>query len=126
MLFPADLWNDPADREIVGRTVDLFESTPLLLTDRLTNSVFFNDPAEALYGEAAEAIVNRAAWSLLGFDFSSAAPTALEAALLGSGDPWKGIVRLPDGAPRFCEASAVVRDGRLVCGMIRFAAPESD
>ncbi len=126
MRFPAELWKHPADRELLKQTIELFSTVPLVLTDGITNSVYFNDAAERLYGEEAEAIVNRAAWSLLGFDFSSSAPAGLEGALLGTADPWKGVVRVAGGATRFCEASAIRRGEQLVAGLIRFTGSESD
>jgi hypothetical protein len=125
--IPDELWSDARDRELVGQTTELFAAVPLVLTDRLSNSVWFNAPAEALFRDRAEAIVNRAAWSLLGFGFAAAAPDRLMAALLGEGPPWKGMVR-PEGnpaaRPEFCEASALVREGRLVCGILRFLPTE--
>lgn len=112
---------------MVAETADLFASVPLVLTDALTNSVWFNDEAERLFRDRAEAIVNRAAWSLLGFGFAAAAPDRLTAALLGQSGPWKGMVRPsgdPAARPEFCEASSLCRDGRLVCGILRFLPTE--
>ena len=124
MRIPDELWPDVRDRELVGQTVDLFASVPLVLTDQLSNSVWFNGAAESLFGDRAEAIVNRAAWSLLGFGFAAAAPDRLMDALLGGGGPWKGMVR-PEGnpaaRPEFCEASALVRDGRIFQSACRIA-----
>lgn len=121
MQFPDSLWTNPEDREIVRRIVDLFDDSPLVLTDRLTNSVYFNAAGEALFSDRGESIVNRAAYSLLGFEAETAIPAALSRALLGEGDAWKGAVH-PEGhdAKMLCEASAVRRDDRLLCGVIRF------
>ncbi len=125
MDFPSILWNDPADRELVSQTVELFHDTPLILTDRLTNSVFVNEAAATLFGDRGEALVNRTAYSLLGFGASEKLPEPLEHALLGDSPPWRGIVRISrvDGGAlmpqAFCEASAVSRAGNLVCGILR-------
>ena len=132
MDLPTNLWSDDAARELVSQTVELFRDSPLILTDRLTNSVYVNEPAAALLGDRGEALVNRTAFSLLGLGVSEKMPEPLEKALLGDGPPWRGIVRLckvdnPDESPHiFCEASAINRHGSHVCGILRLtpsAAP---
>ena len=126
MDLPFNLWSDDADRELVSQTVELFSDTPLVLTDRLTNSVFVNGPAAVLLGDRGEALVNRAAYSLLGFGAADKLPEPIEKALLGDGPPWRGLVRpavegIPAESvnPLFCEASAINRHGVLVCGILR-------
>lgn len=121
MNFPAELWSDEQDRRVVLQAVELLVAIPLVLTDKLTNSVYFNAPAEELFCDSGEAIVNRAAFSLLGFGSHEKMPPGLPKALLGECDPWRGIVH-PDGGsgPIFCEASTARRQGRFLCGILRF------
>lgn len=122
MRFPTELWNDPADCALAKQLADAFAAVPLMLTDKLTNTIFVNEAAEALYGERAEAIINRVAASLLGFGEKANHPDRLVAALLGEAAPWKGAVRVDAvPAPRlvYVEASAVRRGDRLVCGVVR-------
>ncbi|MDX2177225.1 MAG: hypothetical protein SF028_12230 [Candidatus Sumerlaeia bacterium] len=124
MEFPAHLWDDPADRELARGAADLFADAPLVLTDRLANSVFLSPAAERLLGDRAPALVNRACYSLLGFDSGERPPDALATALLGEREPWKAMVLL---AGRGChvEASAIRRGARLVCGVLRLT-PRTD
>jgi len=125
MELPHQLWQEDEDRALVFQTVDLFDDTALVLTDALTNSVYLNEAAAGLLRERGEALVNRAAYSLLGFGTSEKLPAPLESALLAQGPPWRGIVRLgtvehPDSpTTAFCEASAINRRGSLVCGILR-------
>jgi len=125
MDLPISLWNDETERDLVAQTVDLFHDSPLILTDRLTNSVFVNEQAAALLGDRGEALVNRTAYSLMGFGMADQLPQPLEQALMGDGPPWRGIVRLSDVesgkavSHAFCEASAIHRNGSLVCGILR-------
>lgn len=125
MDFPGQLWTDERDRQAVRDVVELFVAEPIILTDHLTNSVYFSAPAEALFGDRAEAIVNRTAASLLGFGRTGPVPPALTAALLGEALPWKALVRLDGGQDVACEASALHRDQHLVCGLLRFFRPQS-
>ena len=120
--FPTELWNDPADCALAEQLAQAFDAGPLLLTDKLTNTIFVNEAAEALYGERAEAIVNRVAASLLGFGEKANHPDRLVAALLGEAAPWKGAVRVEAVAGArlvYVEASAVRRGEQLVCGVVR-------
>ncbi|MCC5876792.1 MAG: hypothetical protein JJU11_11285 [Candidatus Sumerlaeia bacterium] len=128
MRFPDDIWPDPTDRQLVDDLVSMFVDTPIILTDKLTNSLWFSDPAEELFGERAEAIVNRVAYSLLGFEDREKQPVRLVSALLGEDDPWRGVVHLPvaEGTRlAFVEASAICRDGVFVCGVLRFSPQEN-
>lgn len=105
----------------------MFVDTPVVLTDKLTNSLWFSDPAEELFGERAEALVNRVAFSLLGFEDREKQPTRLVDALLGEADPWRGVVHLqvPGGTRlTFVEASAISRDGTFIAGILRFSPQE--
>lgn len=128
MRFPAELWPDPRDRQLAEELGEAFSHLPIVLTDNLTNSVWLTGRAEELLGERAEALVNRVSYSLLGFGEREKQPQGVVDALLGKGGPWKGVVHLPraDGPSRlvFVEASAVVREGRFVCGVLRFAPQE--
>jgi hypothetical protein len=121
--LPLELWNEEEDRRMVESAAALFDHDPVIFTDQLTNSVWLNPPAEELLNDDAEALVNRTASSLLGFGNGDKAPAPLEAALLGRSDPWKAVVNLPreeaPPAPAYCEASAVLRGERLVCGIVR-------
>lgn len=123
MQLPSTLWEDPQDLALVEATAQLFASEPLLLTDILTNTVFLNREAERFLGGRAEDLVNRVTASLLGFDTASQKlPARMIEALHGKGDPWKGFVGVPTAAgavPSMVEASAIVRGGRLVCGVVR-------
>jgi hypothetical protein len=125
MELPQQLWQEDEDCALVLQTVELFHNAALILTDGLTNSVFVSKAAEGLFGERGEALVNRAAYSLLGFGTSEKLPAPMESALLAQGPPWRGIVRLgmvenPDNpATAFCEASAIIRRDKLVCGILR-------
>jgi len=121
MDFPSELWPDETDLRLVRETADLFADAALTLTDELTNSVYLNDRAERLMGDEGGALVNRAACSLLGYGERGAGPPALEKALLGEAGPWRCAVQLPGATgPVVCEASAIRRDGRLLCGVLRF------
>jgi hypothetical protein len=123
MDFPTDLWTEEADRRLLDDLLGLFEGEPVVLVDRLLNSVHFNAAAEGLFAARGEAIVNRSAFSLLGLGEREQAPESLVAALLGEGAPWRGGVRAigedAGGAPAFCEATAIVRDGHHVAGVLR-------
>lgn len=107
---------------MIEQVLDLFGGDPVLLTDELTNSVFFNEKAEKLYHESGDAIVNRAAYSLLGFESFEGVPQSLVDALMGKRDAWRGFVKVPGQKCTvcFCEASALVREEELICGLIRF------
>lgn len=124
MDFPDVLWDDDRDRALARQLVVLFADVPLVLTDRLTNSIYLNEAAEALLDQRAEAVVNRAAYSLLGYGASEAAPPALADALLGAGQPWRSVVRVyadDELGQAVCEASAVRRGEEFVCGVLRLA-----
>lgn len=125
--FPEEIWPDPNDRQLVQDLIAVFSSTPLVITDKLTNSLWLSDSAESLLGERAEALVNRVSYSLLGFEDREKQPARLVDALLGEGDPWRGVVHLPTATGTrlvFVEASAVSREGRFVCGVLRFNLQE--
>ncbi|MDK2971308.1 MAG: hypothetical protein PWP23_1063 [Candidatus Sumerlaeota bacterium] len=123
MEFPAELWKSDEELTAVRQVVDLFSASPLFLTDSLTNTVYFSPMAEELLGEQGEAIVNRAACSLLGFGRGTPVPPALNAALLGEGPAWKALVRLENGCSVACEASAIRGPNGLICGMVRLFEP---
>lgn len=123
MDFPGELWDHEDERALARQLSELFVDVPLVLTDRLTNSIYLNAAAEEMLGQRAEAVVNRAAYSLLGFGVAESAPPALTEALLGRADSWRSVVRLFADDPMgqaVCEASAVSRGGDFVCGVLRF------
>ncbi|CAN5200571.1 hypothetical protein BH09SUM1_BH09SUM1_24530 [soil metagenome] len=129
MQIPVALYPNPNDLALVEDLVAAFSAVPVILTDKLTNSVFLNEEAELLFGDDAASLVNRLGLSLLGFGHKDRIPAALTAALLGEGLPWRGMINLgtPD-LPRlvFAEASAIARPGHFVAGVIRFSpAPVS-
>lgn len=122
MDFPNELWDDDRDRALARQLADLFVEAPLVLTDRLTNSIYLNTAAEDLLGQRAAAIVNRAAYSLLGFGAAESAPATLADALLGRADSWRSVVHLfadDELGQAVCEASAIMRGGQFVCGVLR-------
>lgn len=127
MRLPVELWPDPRDRQLVEDLVAGFSHLPVVLTDRLTNSIWLSGPAEELLGERAEALVNRVSYSLLGFGEREKQPQGVVDALLGTDRPWKGALHLPSGDGSrlsFVEASAIVREGQFVCGVLRFSPQE--
>ena len=121
--FPDELWQDDDERRLARQLAEAFDEFPIILTDRLANSVYLSPPAEAIFGDRAEALVNRLALSLLGYGHKERVPPGLLEALLGEGKPWRGVVAIKGSSelPRlhFVEASAVVCDGRLVTGLLR-------
>lgn len=129
MRFPNHLWPDQQDDDLVRQAVQLFESVPLVLTDELTNSIYFNAPAERLFGDSGEALVNRAGYSLLGYDDGGHAPEGLAEALLGKSGPFRTVVRLPGAGgqtqPVFVEASAIMHGPRHLCGVVRFSTDQA-
>lgn len=126
MRFPTELWDDPADAALAAGAVDALARDPLIVTDRLTNAVYFNEAAEAAFGDRAESLVNRTTLSLLGYSRAEGLPQGLIDALLARCGPWRGMAAIdaaPGSGPRLVEASAVQRGGRLVCGLLRFVGP---
>lgn len=123
MRFPAELWDIESDRQVVEEFLEAFATFPIVLTDRLANTVYFNARAEVLFGERAEEIVNRLSFSLLGYGRKDQAPGGLTEALLGDAGPWRGIAEVAE-VRLFIEASAMRRDGRFLCGVIRFSQRE--
>lgn len=124
MRFPIELWNDPADAALATATAEGFSFFPIILTDRLANAVFINECAETIFRDRAEALVNRTTLSLLGFEKAECLPEGLTKALMATGAPWRGVVMLDvagEQERRYVEASAVHRDGVLVCGILRIA-----
>ena len=123
MDLPNELWDHDADRALAHQLVELFVDVPVVLTDRLTNSIYLNEAAERLLGQRAEAVVNRAAFSLLGFGSGESTPQGLVDALLGQAPSWRSVVRLfadESLGHAVCEASAVCRGEHHVCGVLRF------
>jgi hypothetical protein len=119
MELRTELWEDPRDRQLAADTVAAFGADALVLTDSLGNSIHLTDAACRLFGDRAEALVNRQAYSLLGFGEAARMPKALGEALLG-GETWRGTA--PVGGRRAAvEASAVRRDGRLLFGILRIS-----
>lgn len=107
---------------MIQGALDLFADQPLILTDRLANSIYFNPGAEALFAERGEALVNRVLFSLLGLGERSTVPPRLVEALDGSGAPWKGVVQPPDvngECAMLCEVSAIGQGEAFLCGMVR-------
>jgi hypothetical protein len=126
--FPSENWPIQEDRHLVEDFVAAFPDQALVLTDKLTNSVWFSPAAEELLGDRALALVNRVAFSLLGFDDRERQPTRLVDALLGEAEPWRGVVHLPCETGKrlaFVEASAIRKADELVCGIIRLKPQES-
>lgn len=123
MRFPEELWPDSSECLAVRALVDGFPDAALILSDKLANTLYFSPAAEALFGDRAEAIVNRLTLSLLGFGERDRVPQSLLAALLGESGPWEGIVHLQTAAgPRqaFASISAIRRrDGSLLAGVVR-------
>lgn len=68
MPFPVELWDSDADRVAILRAACEAHSGAIVVIDRLGNSVFFNEAAESLWQDRAEALLNRSAISLLGLD----------------------------------------------------------
>lgn len=127
MELPIEIWESDEDRQLVSAALETFASVPLIVTDKLTNSVYLNPAAEEVCGERAEALVNRVMYSLLGFGKREHAPSGLAVALLGEAGPWRGVVEVPTAtgwSRRVAEASAVVRNGRFVCGLVRLSPDE--
>ncbi len=127
MELPLEIWESDEDRQLVSAAVETFGAVPLILTDKLTNSVFLNAPAEVAFEERAEALVNRVAYSLLGFGKREHAPAGLAVALLGEAGPWRGVVEVPTPtgwSRRVAEASAIVQGERFICGLVRLSGDE--
>jgi hypothetical protein len=126
LRFPAELWENEQEREMAHALAQAFSQQPLILTDRLANTVYFTPSAEALFHDRGEAIVNRLLFSLLGYGERTCIPTGLKEALLGEARPWRGVVHLGTGTDdphtRVAEASAVMNGERFVCGVLRLAA----
>jgi len=124
MRFPIELWTDPADAVLAAATAEGFAFFPIILTDKLANAVFINEAAESIFRDRAEALVNRTTFSLLGFEKLECLPEGLTLALQARSTPWRGVVQLDvtgGQERRYVEASAVHRDGELVCGLLRIA-----
>lgn len=123
MRFPDELWPELPQGAMVRAFVEAFSESPIILTDRLLNSVYFTEPAERLFAERAEAIVNRLALSLLGFGEKDRIVPGLVEALSGTADPWEGIVNLQAAEGPlsvYIQASSIrERDGQLIAGIIR-------
>ena len=98
MRFPIELWNSDSDRVLILTALAETASGPLVVIDRLGNTVFFNDAAERLWGERAEALVNRAIVSLLGLDRRRNLADEW-GRLLETGKGWEGIARIPRVQP---------------------------
>jgi hypothetical protein len=128
LRFPAELWPDPVDSQRILALADAFADHPLLLTDKLANTVYMTNPVETLFGDRNEALINRLALSLLGFGERDRVAPGLVEALTGEAGPWRGIVQAQTAAgplPIFAEVSAAKRpDGRLLCGIIRLGKPQ--
>lgn len=118
MELPGELWEDPRDRQLAADTVATFGAEAMILTDALGNSIHLTDEACRLFGDRADALVNRQAFSLLGFGEAARMPKALGAALLG-GETWRGTAPIAGGKRAAVEASAAKRDGRLLFGILR-------
>jgi len=124
MIFPREVWKSDEDITLVEQMLDLFAEESVIVTDELSNTVYFSPVAEKVFQDRGEAIVNRAAYSLLGFDRFENQPKPLVGALLGKGEPWRGAVILPGQTNAvFCEASAIKRGDEFVCGIIRLGTP---
>ena len=121
MQFPAELFDDPRHRQAVSDFIEAFAERPMLLTDKLCNTIYINDAAETLFAARAEEIVNRLAFSLMGYSHLMRTPPRMTEALLAQGDPWRGVVPLEPGPPigwHFAEVSSITIDGALVCGVV--------
>lgn len=117
MKFPWDLWNSDTDRVALLCRVAEASGGALLVLDALGNVVFLNEPAEALWGEEAAALVNRAGISLLGFDRSRQQADDFGAAL-NEGRNWSGAAKVVReigsgrAALRQVNMEIVAREGR--------------
>jgi hypothetical protein len=125
--LPLESWPGEQERALVTGLLAALAGRPVALTDGLANTLWFSPEAESLFGERAEAIVNRVAFSLLGFGKNDRLPPGLKEALLGEGPAWRGIVK-PEGRGEqtFLEASCIQQNGRLLCGVLRFGNGSSD
>ena len=91
MRFPLEIWDTDAERvAVLARAVDS-RPGPMAIVDSIGNVVFLNREAEALWGEAPEALINRAIVSLLGLDERRTDADSFGAAL-ESGGVWEGEV----------------------------------
>jgi len=101
MRFPLELWGADAERAaVLARAIEASDG-PMAVIDPIGNVVFVNPAAEALWGESASALINRAAVSLLGADASREEADTF-GARLERGQPWEGEAHLrgPDaGGP---------------------------
>lgn len=107
--------------------MELFRDQPLMLTDELANSTYLSEGAELLLGDRAGALVNRLSFSLLGFGSRGVVPPAIQKALLGEGPAWRGAVDLAEAPPsrwHVAEISAIRREGRFLCGVVRLSREE--
>lgn len=128
LRFPEELWQSEIEKQLAGDVAEAFGHHPVVLTDQLTNSVYLTPPAEELLCDSAEALVNRLSLSLLGFGRRETIPRGVTEALQGQSEPWRGVVNLGDqDNPRwyFVHASAVLHEGKLVCGVLRFSKQEA-
>ncbi|MDX1972000.1 MAG: hypothetical protein SFY68_05650 [Candidatus Sumerlaeia bacterium] len=129
MQFPDVLWanEEHPPLPMIHQVLELFEEDAVILTDVLTNSIFFNTKAEELFGMRGEELVNRTTYSLLGFENFKGVPKSLADALLGEGDCWRGLVKLGEevrskfepGTLFYCEASALRTSGEFIVGVLR-------
>lgn len=122
--FPEELWPDEAQRRAVQEMILAFGHEPLIITDRLANVVYASEAAERLLGDRAEALVNRVAFSLMGFDQPRMIPAGLQPALLAEGKPWYGLVGfygIAEPGLRRVDASAIKQGGQFVAGVVRIS-----
>ncbi len=90
MRFPMELWDSDRERLAVLAAAVEAPSKPMLILDAIGNAVFVNDAAEELWREPAEALVNRAAVSLLGLDTRRREADAFGRSFEGGGS-WTGM-----------------------------------
>jgi len=119
--FPHEIWTDEEKRAAVRGAVDLFADRALLVTDELANTVYLSPEAEKVFGDRAEALVNRLSFSLLGFGNRSEVPKAMVEAINGEGPPWKGLVNVGGGEPPnwyLAEMSSAGKGKQFIAGFI--------
>lgn len=99
MRFPIELWNSDAERVAVLARVAEAPAGPVLVVDKLGNTVFLNDAAERLLGERADALVNWLATALLGLAQDRQGRGEAFTRSIERGESWSGSVR-PAVAPK--------------------------
>ncbi len=106
MRFPLELWNNDEERAAVLTRLAEAPAGPVVVADAIGNVVFLNDAAERLWGERADAMLNRALVSLLGLDARREIADALGRAF-DEGRDWSSAVRIPCQGARKRRAASI-------------------